>query len=175
MQRYPQPWAAPRLFARLSRFLAAQGDDVTVFTSDALDPKHLVQERLASLRRASPKMALPSNATPSSAFLRAATSSKHYRCFQTASGVVSHLLATPFPGMWHDAKQDSRRFDVVHATAFPYAWPILCTQAGSSRGQHFPDAFSPPGRPDDLQDRTRRAYLSASLRSLLLEADGIFA
>ena len=51
------------------------------------------------------------------------------------------------------------RFDLVHATAFPYAWPIVCGLR-LARRQGIPFLLTPflhLGDPDDPNDRTRRA------------------
>src|SRR5262249_22704587 len=79
-------------------------------------------------------------------------------------------------GMWADAGRRQMKFDVVHATAFPYAFPLLCGLRLASN-QRIPFLLTPflhLGDPDDPHDLTRRSYLSAPLLSLLREADGVF-
>jgi glycosyltransferase involved in cell wall biosynthesis len=78
--------------------------------------------------------------------------------------------------MWRDAGRPTQAFDLVHATAFPYAFPIVCGLR-LARSQGIPLVVTPflhVGDPDDPQDRTRRSYLSPALLSLLREADCIF-
>ena len=57
------------------------------------------------------------------------------------------------------------RFDVVHATAFPYAFPIACARRLARRvGAPFVlTPFLHLGDPDDPNDRTRRAYTQPAL------------
>ena len=80
------------------------------------------------------------------------------------------------PGMWRDAGRLDARFDLVHAAAFPYAWPIACARrlALRLRVPFFITPFLHLGEPADPADRTRRGYLSPPLVWLLREADGIF-
>jgi glycosyltransferase involved in cell wall biosynthesis len=75
------------------------------------------------------------------------------------------------------ARQCPRPFDAVHATAFPYTWPIAC-------GLHLARRLGVPflltpflhlGDPDDPADRTRRTYTSTALLSLARAADAVFA
>jgi glycosyltransferase involved in cell wall biosynthesis len=79
-------------------------------------------------------------------------------------------------GMWRAVHRCTTPFDVVHATAFPYAWPIVCAQklAQRLRVPFYLTPFLHLGDPDDPADPSRRAYLSPALRSLLRAADGIF-
>src|SRR5262249_58196820 len=79
------------------------------------------------------------------------------------------------PGMWRNAGR-AERFDLVHATAFPYAWPIACARR-LARRLHVPLVVTPflhLGNPDDPADPGRRAYLSPALLWLLRSADRIF-
>src|SRR5687767_5307685 len=78
--------------------------------------------------------------------------------------------------MWRDAQHLSERFDIVHASAFPYAWPIACGRR-LARRLGVPFLITPflhLGDPADPDDATRRGYLSPPLAWLLREADGIF-
>src|SRR5262249_2949693 len=77
---------------------------------------------------------------------------------------------------WRDAQRPTESFDVVHATAFPYAFPILCglTMARRLDIPFFVTPFLHLGDPDDSADPTRAAYLAAPLLTLLREADGVF-
>jgi glycosyltransferase involved in cell wall biosynthesis len=76
-------------------------------------------------------------------------------------------------GMWRDAGRDEGPFDVVHATAFPYGWPMACGLR-LARRLRVPFVLTPflhLGDPDDPHDRTRRGYLQPALRMLLDAAD----
>jgi len=79
--------------------------------------------------------------------------------------------------MWRDARGDTQNFDIVHATSFPYGWPLACGLRLARRLQ-IPFLLTPflhLGNPDDADDRTRRAYLSPALLSLVHAADRVFA
>src|SRR5437588_8052435 len=78
--------------------------------------------------------------------------------------------------MWSDAGRADRPFDVVHATAFPYAWPIVCGLR-LARRLCVPFLLTPflhLGDPDNPRDRTRRAYTSPALLSLVHAAERVF-
>jgi glycosyltransferase involved in cell wall biosynthesis len=66
--------------------------------------------------------------------------------------------------------------DLVHATAFPYAWPILCglRMARIHRTPFVLTPFLHLGDPQNPQDPTRRGYLAPPLRYLLHSADHLF-
>jgi glycosyltransferase involved in cell wall biosynthesis len=78
--------------------------------------------------------------------------------------------------MWRDCGRQSLDFDVVHASAFPYAWPIACGLRLARRLDvpFFLTPFLHLGDPADPHDQTRRGYLAPPLRWLLRQADGIF-
>jgi glycosyltransferase involved in cell wall biosynthesis len=77
--------------------------------------------------------------------------------------------------MWREAGTFDGPCDAVHATAFPYAWPIVCARRLARRKgvPFFLTPFLHLGSPD-RRDRTRRQYLSKPLRALLKSADRIF-
>src|SRR5262249_28741478 len=78
--------------------------------------------------------------------------------------------------MWRDAGRPERAFDVVHASAFPYAWPIACALrlARRLRVPFFLTPFLHLGDPRATIDRVRRAFLSPALVYLAREADLVF-
>jgi len=78
--------------------------------------------------------------------------------------------------MWDDAGRFSEPLDAVHATAFPYSFPIMCgLRLAQRRGvPFFLTPFLHLGDPNDPDDRTRRQYTKPHLRWLLQQADGIF-
>jgi glycosyltransferase involved in cell wall biosynthesis len=179
VQRYPPALGGSEAyFARLGRFLAAQGDAVTVYTSNAVDleafwrlqaqcvPAGVADEDGVAVRR----YALWR--FPGRRYLLKALSFFPHRIWQC-------LTQTCNPISWRmlaDAGRQSPRFDVVHATAFPYAWPIVCGLR-LARTQGIPFFLTPfmhLGDPDDPHDRTRRAYLSPALLSLIQSADRVF-
>src|SRR5207253_4365803 len=79
------------------------------------------------------------------------------------------------PAMWSDAGRRDVPFDIVHASAFPYGWPLACGLR-LSRTLNVPYVLTPflhTGDPDDPGDRTRRSYLQPALRMLARAADRI--
>ncbi|MBX9623880.1 MAG: glycosyltransferase family 4 protein, partial [Gemmataceae bacterium] len=80
------------------------------------------------------------------------------------------------PGMWRDAGRYAGPLDAVHATAFPYSFPIVCgLRLARRRGVPFlMTPFLHLGDPDDPRDRTRRQYTRPHLRWLLRQADRVF-
>ena len=88
------------------------------------------------------------------------------------------ISCNPFAwGMWRAAANHHDRFDVVHATAFPYAFPILCARR-MARRLNVPFLLTPflhLGDPLNPRDRTRRSYTSPALLSLAKEAAVVFA
>jgi glycosyltransferase involved in cell wall biosynthesis len=80
------------------------------------------------------------------------------------------------PAMWRDAGRPDQEFDLVHAAAFPYAWPIVCGLR-LARRLRIPFLLTPflhLGDPDDPNDATRRAYTKPPLMSLIRAADRVF-
>jgi glycosyltransferase involved in cell wall biosynthesis len=78
--------------------------------------------------------------------------------------------------MWTEAKKPMHRFDLVHATAFPYAWPIACGLR-LARRLGVPFLLTPflhLGDPEDANDRTRNQYTTPALLSLIHAADRVF-
>jgi glycosyltransferase involved in cell wall biosynthesis len=179
VQRYPPALGgAEAYFARLSRHLAGAGDPVTVFTTNALDLEAFWSKRARVLAAGHAEVdgvrveRYPLFRCPGRRYLLKALSlfpNQQWRCLTITCNPISWR-------MWHDARGDSRPFDVVHATAFPYAWPIVCALQRARRTgvPFFITPFLHLGNPEDAGDRTRRAYLSPPLRYLLEQADGIF-
>jgi len=179
IQRYPPALGGSEAyFARLSRYHAAQGDRVTVFTTTALD--------LEAFWRLSARC-LPAGTTmadgvevrrhgllrwPGRRWLLKPLSLVPWRAWQCLT-----LPCNPIaPGMWQAAGRAEPAFDVVHASAFPYAFPIACALRLAHR-QGVPLLLTPflhTGDPDDPADPTRRAYTQPALRHLLHAADRIF-
>jgi glycosyltransferase involved in cell wall biosynthesis len=78
--------------------------------------------------------------------------------------------------MWSDAGKRDIPYDVVHTTAFPYAWPIVCGLR-LARRLHVPFLLTPflhLGNPDDAHDSTRKAYTRPALLALIRAADRVF-
>jgi glycosyltransferase involved in cell wall biosynthesis len=179
VQRYPPAiGGSEAYFARLSRHLAGAGDSVTVFTTTALDleafwsrqAKCLAagteRENGVEVRRYSPLRWLGRR------FILKALSLAPSRFWQCLT-----LPCNPIAlGMWADAGKANAAFDVVHATAFPYAWPIACGLR-LARRQNIPFLLTPflhLGDPENPGDRTRKRYTTPALLYLARAADCVF-
>jgi glycosyltransferase involved in cell wall biosynthesis len=77
--------------------------------------------------------------------------------------------------MWSDCGHETA-IDIVHATAFPYAWPILCALRLVRRLEvpFFLTPFLHLGNIKDEHNRQRRSYLAPAFQELLHDADRIF-
>jgi glycosyltransferase involved in cell wall biosynthesis len=179
VQRYPPALGGSEAyFTRLGEALAAQGDDVTVFTSNAVDleafwspsgqclPPGRSVEKGVEVRR------YPLWRMPGRRYLLKPLSLIPHRPWQCLT-----LPCNPISWqMWKDAGREQDRFHVVHATAFPYAWPIACALR-LARRLRVPLLLTPflhLGDPEDPHDRTRQAYMQAALGYLLRAADCVF-
>jgi glycosyltransferase involved in cell wall biosynthesis len=179
VQRYPPALGGSEAyFARLSRYLASQGDQVTVFTTTALD--------LEAFWR------LDAHCLPAGISPEDGVAVRRYglvrwpgrRWFLKPLSLIPHPLlqcltlpCNPMaPQMWTDAGQAVERFDVVHATAFPYAWPIACGLRLARRlgVPFFVTPFLHLGDPENPRDSTRRAYTAPAFMHLLRAADRVF-
>jgi glycosyltransferase involved in cell wall biosynthesis len=78
--------------------------------------------------------------------------------------------------MWRAAGRYAEPLDAVHATAFPYSFPIACgLRLARRRGVPFLlTPFLHLGDPENAADRTRRQYTKPHLRWLLRQADRVF-
>jgi glycosyltransferase involved in cell wall biosynthesis len=179
IQRYPPALGGSEAyFARLSRYLVARGEQVNVFTSIALDLDAFWSRHGACLQagiendRGVEVHRYPLLRWPARRYVLKAMSLLPHRLWQCLT-----LPCNPIcPGMWRDAGRVEPRFDAVHASAFPYAWPIACALR-LARRQKIPFLVTPflhLGDPSDADDRTRRGYLAAPLVWLLRQADAIF-
>ncbi len=178
VQRYPPALGGSEAyFARLSRWLAAGGDDVTVFTTTAVDLEAFWSSRGRCLRPGTRReegvevrryalLRLPWHTR----VLKALSFLPHraWQCLTVSCNPISW-------DMWTEAGRSQERFDVVHATAFPYGWPLSCARR-LARRLGVPFVLTPflhLGDPEDPHDRTRRAYTSPALLSLARCADRI--
>ena len=179
VQRYPPALGGSEAyFARLGRHLAAAGDAVAVFTSAALDleafwapagrcvPAGVRVEDGVEVRR------YPLWRCRGRRYLLKPLSLLPHRLWQCLT-----LPCNPISWrMWRDAGRADRPFDLVHATAFPYAWPIVCGLR-LARRLGVPFLLTPflhLGDPENPHDATRRAYLSPALLTLVRAADRVF-
>jgi glycosyltransferase involved in cell wall biosynthesis len=179
VQRYPPALGGSEdYFARLSRYLAATGDQVTVFTTTAVDLPAFWSTSGRCLR---PSRRIEDGVEirryhlwhiPYQTRLLKALSLVPYRPWQCLT-VSCNPIAWH---MWVEAGQAQEQFDVVHATAFPYGWPLACARR-LAKHLGVPFLLTPflhLGDPDDPHDRTRRAYTHPALMSLAQSADRLF-
>jgi glycosyltransferase involved in cell wall biosynthesis len=179
VQRYPPALGGSEsYFARLSRYLAVRGDDVTVFSTNALDLEAFWK--------------INSRCGPAGTAVEDGVEVRRYgllrwpgrRYFLKPLSLLPHRMwqcltmpCNPIAWqMWQDAGKGNFRCDVVHATAFPYAWPIACGLR-LARRLNVPFLLTPflhLGDIDDPTNRTRRSYLQPALAYLLRQADRIF-
>jgi glycosyltransferase involved in cell wall biosynthesis len=179
VHRYPPALGgAEAYFARLSEHLVAAGDHVTVFTTTALD--------LTAF------WCRDGETYPAGRRRRHGVEVCRYPLWQMRGRryLLKLLSLVPLPRwqrlmlpcnpiswqMWRDAGRLADTFDVVHAAAFPYAWPIACALR-LARRQGIPLFVTPflhLGNAADPRDPMRRAYLSAALVSLLRAAAAVF-
>ncbi len=179
IQRYPPALGgAESYFAQLSRFLHAAGDDVTVFTTTALS--------LEAFWSRQGKSVAPGRGDEDGVHVRRYglwrmpgrryllkpltwIPLRRWQCLTMPCNPISFA-------MWREAGRPDRDFDVVHAAAFPYAWPIVCGQR-LARRLGVPFLLTPflhLGDPDNPRDPTRRAYTTPALLSLVRAADRVF-
>jgi glycosyltransferase involved in cell wall biosynthesis len=181
IQRYPPALGGSEsYFARLSRFCTERGDQVTVFTSNALAleafwsgaasclPAGVGVEDGVTVRR------YPLWRIPGRRWLFKPLSLIPHRLWQCLTQPCNPISFS----MWQDAAclPQGVAFDAVHASAFPYAFPIVCARRLAKR-LHVPFFITPflhLGDPHDPRDTTRRGYTSPALNWLLREADGAF-
>jgi glycosyltransferase involved in cell wall biosynthesis len=190
VQRYPPARGGSEAYtARLCNYLADCGDNVTVWTTTAIElqelwtrtPRRSLKNRIVNHRK-------PVNLTDEPAN----PSVRRYPLlsFPARRYVLKALSLVPIPpwqcltlpcnpvsfDMMHDARRYRGPLDAVHATAFPYAWPILCALR-LARRHGVPFLLTPflhIGDPHNTHDRTRRQYTQRCLRWLLRQADRVF-
>jgi glycosyltransferase involved in cell wall biosynthesis len=180
VQRYPPALGGSEAyFARLSRHLVRRGHQVTVFTTTAVDLEAFWSTAGRCLR-------------PGRSWDEGVQVYRHHlwhlpvvqpRILKALS-LVPHrpwqLLTIPCNpiawSMWTEAGRAREQFDVVHATAFPYGWPLACARrlAQRLRAPFVLTPFLHLGDPNDPRDRTRRAYTSPALLTLARSAQRLF-
>jgi glycosyltransferase involved in cell wall biosynthesis len=179
VHRYPPALGGSEAyFAGLSRYLAAAGDHVTVFTTTAYDleafwsPRGRCVAAGVTVEDGVTVRRYPLRRLRGQGYVLKGLSLFPHRGWQALT-VACNPLAL---GMWRDAGRIRESFDLVHATAFPYAWPLACARR-LARRLGVPFLLTPflhLGDLDDPADRTRRAYTRPALMSLLRSADRVF-
>jgi glycosyltransferase involved in cell wall biosynthesis len=178
VQRFPPAIGGSEAYIeRLSRYLAGRGDAVQVWTTTAIELEELWRPAVRaecpstavgelSIRRFRPLR------VPAHRYLLKALSLVPHRAWQCLAQSCNPIV----PGMLRDADRYNGPLDAVHATAFPYSWPILCAlRLARRRGVPFLlTPFLHLGDPANPDDRTRRQYTAPHLRWLLRQADRVF-
>ncbi|HEY2786837.1 MAG TPA: glycosyltransferase family 4 protein [Fimbriiglobus sp.] len=176
VQRFPPALGGSEAyFARLGEYLVGRGDTVNVWTTTAIDLeafwKKGKKELPQSANRSGVLRFLPLR-FPGRRYILKAASLLPFPAWQAVT-----LPCNPIcPGMWRAVKRYDGPLDAVHATAFPYAFPILCG-LNLARRRGVPFLLSPflhLGDPTDPHDRTRKQYTFRPLRWLLRQADRVF-
>jgi glycosyltransferase involved in cell wall biosynthesis len=174
--RYPPAvGGSESYFARLSTWLAARGHRVVVFTSTAEDlsafwdpaarqlPASLTYEHSLEVHRL-PLWHLP----------------VAHRYVMKALSLVPvprwQAVTMPFNPIVPGMRRIREPFQAVHATAFPYSYPLVAAR-DLARRLRVPFLLTPfvhTGDPYDPADRIRRAYTTPALLQLAREADAVF-
>jgi glycosyltransferase involved in cell wall biosynthesis len=176
VHRYPPAvGGSEAYFARLAGYLTACGDAVTVFTSSAVglaDMWRGSRESTESTDGGVTVHRFPPLAFPGRRYVLKAASLVPVRRWQALTAPCNPVC----PSMWATAGRFDEPLDAVHATAFPYSFPIACgLRLARRRGVPFLlTPFLHTGDPDDPHDRTRKQYTAPHLRALLREADRVF-
>ncbi|QVL33075.1 glycosyltransferase family 4 protein [Telmatocola sphagniphila] len=180
IQRYPPAWGGSEAyFARLSRWLVERGHSVEVWTTDANDLSAFWNSKASrlpagesfdgqvSIRR------FPIDYWPLRRYLLKGLS---LLPMPALKGWVLPVNPISF-GMRKEAKITQKKFDAVHASAFPYLFPCLCGLK-LARRLGCPFILTPfvhIGPWNDPNNAIRRAYLAKPMVRLLRESDLIFA
>jgi glycosyltransferase involved in cell wall biosynthesis len=179
IHRYPPALGgAEAVFARLGRYLVSQGDQVSVFTSNALDLESFWDRRA---RQLPPGKTMLDGVAVTRYPLRHAPFHRYvFKVLSLIPIATLQMLTLPFnpilPRMWQESGRAEQPFDVVHASAFPYSFPLACARR-LARRLGVPFLITPfvhTGDPDDPNDRTRRGYTRPVLIDLARSADRIF-
>jgi glycosyltransferase involved in cell wall biosynthesis len=179
IQRYPPALGGSEAyFHRLGAFLAGRGHDVSVWTTVAEELSAFWSPRARCLPAGERLLdgvrvrRYPLWRMRGRRWLLKPLSLVPWRAWQAMTLPCNPVSVR----MWRDAGRPVERYDAVHATAFPYAWPIACARRLARRLNvpFFLTPFLHLGDPTDPADRTRRQYLQPALRRLLLAADRVF-
>lgn len=180
VHRYPPAIGGAEAYtARLCEYLAARGDRVRVWTTTAVELRAFWKPGLS----VTPPGPVPHGTRtlvcrypplhfPGRRYLLKAASLFPVRPWQCLTAPCSPVC----PAMWRDAGRYAGPLDAVHATAFPYSFPIACgLRLARRRGvPFFVTPFLHLGDPTAPRDPTRRQFARPHLRWLLGQADGVF-
>src|SRR5207248_2207749 len=131
VHRYPPALGGAEAYtARLCEYLARSGDCVRVWTTTAVGLEALWSHGHEEIKAESPGAAVPGLSVrrypplrfPGRRYLLKALALVPVRWWQCLTAPCNPVC----PGMWRDAGRYAGPLDAVHATAFPYSFPILC-------------------------------------------------
>lgn len=175
IQRYPPALGGSEAyFERLTNYLILQGNTVDVWTTTAIDleafwkagRQETAADFSSTIRRYQPIR------FPLRRYLLKALS-----FFPSSAWQAAMMPCNPVcPKMWQDAGRFSGPLDAVHASAYPYAFPILCAWR-LARRRKVPLLITPflhLGDPTNPHDKTKKQYTQPQLRWLLQQADTVF-
>lgn len=179
IQRYPPALGgAESYFARLSNYLVHQGFAVDVHTSNAIALEAFWKPgstRLPATTETNDRLSIqrhPIRHFPGRKYILKALSLLPYPWLQGFTMPASPQL----PSLLALARTSIKPIQLVHASAFPYTFPLYAGLLWARR-MKVPFLLTPflhLGDPTQAHDRTRQAYLSPPLRFLLQQADRIF-
>jgi glycosyltransferase involved in cell wall biosynthesis len=177
--RYPPALGGSEAyFARLTSYLVEQGDEVVVFTSNALDLEAFWDRRGRQLPAG--QTLLDGAVVRRFPLLLVSLHRYVFKALSLLPLPAWQALTLPFnpilPRMWRAAGRLDRPFDVVHACAFPYSFPLACARR-LARRLDVPLLLTPfvhIGDPDDPHDATRRGYTRPALLAIARDADRLF-
>ena len=171
IQRYPPALGGSEAyFARLSRYLVDCGHSVTVWTSTAIDleafwsanghtlPEETTNEDGVTIKRFGPRH------FPMRRYILKALSflpGRRWQCLAMPCNPISLR-------MYRESGRTDEPCDVVHASAFPYAFPLVCALR-LARQKGVPFLLTP-----FLHLGARKQYTSPALTWLLHQADRVF-
>jgi glycosyltransferase involved in cell wall biosynthesis len=173
IQRYPPAiGGSEAYFARLTTYLQQNGHKVTVWTTTAKTLEELWHPVMNGYSHEPDVRRYPTRSIPFRRYVLKALSLIPHRPWQLITQPCNPIC----PEMWRDAGNYSGPLDAVHATAFPYGFPLMCGLRLARRRKvpflltpflHYGDVSNP-------QDRTRKQYTSAHLVWMLKQANRIF-
>jgi glycosyltransferase involved in cell wall biosynthesis len=180
VQRYPPArGGSESYFARLSTWLAARGHHVHVASTTARDLTAFWDRRAATVPQG---ISVENGVTierhplwrvPLQRWILRGLSLLPVRSWQ--GWVMSCNPLSWSLRRW--AKTYAGPCDVVHATAFPYGWPLRCALL-LARRRRVPFVLTPflhLGDLDDPGNPVRRGFTQPALLAILREADRVFA
>ena len=187
VHRYPPAvGGAEAYFARLGEYLIACGNTVDVWTTTAVELGEMWGRPVGTgnaMTGCGSEHSVTAFPVPRVRRFRP-LSFPLRRYVLKALSLIPHrpwqLLTAPSnpvcPAMWRDVNRYTGPLDAVHATAFPYGFPLMCGLR-LARRRRVPFLLTPflhLGDPLDPHDRTRRQYTRPPLVWLLNQADRVF-